>query len=182
MTESEKNYVATVSAGHLKRYGQYFTSSFIADFMCAWACHGADSVLDPAVGNSVFLRCAQKRNQAAHLTGYEIDPIILEHFGNPARAEILLQDYLLGGWERRFDSIVCNPPYGERLSDRRACEELYAAMGRAFAKLGPWQIYVLSSHEDFESFYGRRADKVRKLYNGMIKCGFYQFFRPVRSE
>ncbi|MBQ3808880.1 MAG: N-6 DNA methylase [Kiritimatiellae bacterium] len=113
MTESEKNYVATVSAGHLKRYGQYFTSSFIADFMCAWACHGADSVLDPAVGNSVFLRCARKRNQAAHLTGYEIDPIILEHFGNPVRAEILLQDYLLGGWERRFDSIVCNPPYGK---------------------------------------------------------------------
>ena len=113
MTESEKNYVATVSAGHLKRYGQYFTSSFIADFMCAWACHGADSVLDPAVGNSVFLRCARKRNPVARLTGYEIDPIILEHFGNPARAEILLQDYLLDGWERRFDSIVCNPPYGK---------------------------------------------------------------------
>ena len=67
MTESEKNYVATVSAGHLKRYGQYFTSSFIADFMCAWACHGADSVLDPAVGNSVFLRCARNRIPTQYL-------------------------------------------------------------------------------------------------------------------
>ena len=73
--------------------------------------------------------------------------------------------------------MVCNPPYGERLSDKRACEALYADMGRAFASLGAWQIYVLSSHEDFESFYGRKADKVRKLYNGMIKCNFYQYFK-----
>ena len=82
----------------------------------------------------------------------------------------------------RRGTIVCNPPYGERLSDRAACEELYAAMGRAFAALGTWQIYVLSSHDDFESFYGRKADKVRKLYNGMIKCNFYQYFRNGRRE
>ena len=77
----------------------------------------------------------------------------------------------------RRGTVVCNPPYGERLSDRAACEELYAAMGRAFASLGSWQIYVLSSHEDFERFYGKKADKVRKLYNGMIKCNFYQYFK-----
>ena len=82
----------------------------------------------------------------------------------------------------RRGTVVCNPPYGERLSDRRACEELYAAMGRAFASLGSWQIYILSSHDDFESFYGRKADKVRKLYNGMIKCNFYQFFKNGRRE
>ena len=82
----------------------------------------------------------------------------------------------------RRGTVVCNPPYGERLSDRRACEELYAAMGRAFASLGTWQIYVLSSHEDFENFYGRKADKVRKLYNGMIKCNFYQYFKNGRRE
>ena len=84
--------------------------------------------------------------------------------------------------EGRRGTVVCNPPYGERLSDRRACEELYTAMGRAFAKLGAWQIYVLSSHEDFESFYGRKADKVRKLYNGMIKCNYYQFFRAPKAD
>ena len=82
----------------------------------------------------------------------------------------------------RRGTVVCNPPYGERLSDRRACEELYAAMGRAFASLGPWQIYILSSHDDFETFYGRKADKVRKLYNGMIKCNFYQYFKNGRRE
>jgi len=77
---------------------------------------------------------------------------------------------------------VCNPPYGERLSDRADCEKLYAAMGEQFAKLGAWQIYILSSHEDFESLYGRKADKVRKLYNGMIKCNYYQYFRTPKRE
>ena len=102
--------------------------------------------------------------------------------GVGAHVKAFVADALDISADGRRGTVVCNPPYGERLSDRRACEELYAAMGRAFARLGPWQIYVLSSHEDFESFYGRRADKVRKLYNGMIKCGFYQFFRLVRSE
>jgi len=50
-------------------------------------------------------------------------------------------------------------------------------MGRCFASLAPWQIYVLTSVPEFERMYGRRADKVRTLYNGMIKCGFYQFFK-----
>ena len=102
--------------------------------------------------------------------------------GVGSRVKAFVSDALDISADGRRGTVVCNPPYGERLSDRRACEELYTAMGRAFAKLGSWQIYVLSSHEDFESFYGRKADKVRKLYNGMIKCGFYQFFRPLKSE
>lgn len=84
--------------------------------------------------------------------------------------------------EGRRGTVVCNPPYGERLSDRDDCEKLYAAMGEQFAKLGAWQIYILSSHEDFESLYGRKADKVRKLYNGMIKCNYYQYFRTPKRE
>ena len=78
--------------------------------------------------------------------------------------------------ERRA-TIVCNPPYGERLSDTREVEELYRAMGRCFSKLAPWQTYVLTSVPDFERMYGKRADKVRTLYNGMIKCGYFQFFK-----
>lgn len=57
-------------------------------------------------------------------------------------------------------------------------EVLYKAIGEQFAKLSPWQIYVLTSHERFEQFYGRRADKKRKLFNGMIPCQLYQFFKP----
>ena len=78
----------------------------------------------------------------------------------------------------RRGTIVCNPPYGERLMTPEAVEELYRDMGRCFAGFEPWQIYVLTSHEGFEQLYGRRADKIRRLYNGMIPCSFYQFFRP----
>lgn len=77
----------------------------------------------------------------------------------------------------RRGTVVCNPPYGERLFSMEQTEELYRNMGRAFSHLDNWQIYVLTSHEGFERLYGRRADKVRKLYNGMIKCNFYQFFK-----
>ncbi len=77
----------------------------------------------------------------------------------------------------RRATIVCNPPYGERLSTDAEVQTLYRAMGQCFSKLSPWQIYILSSVPDFQLLYGRRADKVRTLYNGMIKCGYYQYFR-----
>lgn len=77
----------------------------------------------------------------------------------------------------RRATIVCNPPYGERLSTDEEVQTLYRAMGQCFSKLAPWQIYILSSVPDFQMLYGRRADKVRTLYNGMIKCGFYQYFK-----
>lgn len=73
-------------------------------------------------------------------------------------------------------TLVCNPPYGERLSDRRSCETLYAAMGRAFSKLHGWRTVVLSAHPGFEKSFGRRADKRRKLYNAGIPCQAYQYF------
>ena len=78
----------------------------------------------------------------------------------------------------RRGTIVTNPPYGERLMTQDEATQLYRDMGRAFSALGRWQIYVLTPNEEFEKLYGRRADKVRKLYNGMIPCLFYQFFRP----
>ena len=77
----------------------------------------------------------------------------------------------------RRGTIVCNPPYGERLMTPKETERLYREIGEAFSKLSPWQIYILTSMEKFESFYGRRADKVRKLYNGMIPCSLYQYFK-----
>ena len=81
----------------------------------------------------------------------------------------------------RRGTVVCNPPYGERLMTPREVEALYRKMGRTFEALSPWQIYVLTSMEQFERLYGRRADKVRKLYNGMIPCSLYQYFKPKRS-
>lgn len=79
----------------------------------------------------------------------------------------------------RRGTIACNPPYGERLMTLSEAEQLYRDIGKCFERLAPWQIYVLTSAENFERLYGRRADKVRKLYNGMIPCGLYQYFKPA---
>ena len=73
--------------------------------------------------------------------------------------------------------IVCNPPYGERLLDVKAAEELYRIMGRVFQPKKGWTYAVISPHEDFEALFGRKADKRRKLYNGMLKCQLYLYYR-----
>jgi len=78
----------------------------------------------------------------------------------------------------RRGTIVCNPPYGERMGEMREIEQLYREIGRNFKNFEPWHIYVITSCEYFEKLYGRRADKIRKLYNGMLPCNFYQFFKP----
>lgn len=75
-------------------------------------------------------------------------------------------------------TVVCNPPYGERLMTPEEVAVLYRDMGRAFSRLAPWQIYIITSHPEFERLYGQRADKTKKLYNGMIPCSLYQYFRP----
>lgn len=77
----------------------------------------------------------------------------------------------------RRGTVVTNPPYGERLSSVPEVEELYREIGVHFRSLSPWQIYVITSHPNFERLYGKRADKVRKLYNGKIPCFLYQFFK-----
>ena len=74
-------------------------------------------------------------------------------------------------------AVITNPPYGERLLDVEQAEKLYKIMGEKFAR-GPGKRYgVISPHEAFEDFFGRAADKRRKLYNGMIRCQFYQYFK-----
>ncbi|SBW10386.1 putative RNA methyltransferase YpsC [uncultured Eubacteriales bacterium] len=72
--------------------------------------------------------------------------------------------------------IVTNPPYGERIMERQEAEALYAAFGQAYESLNPgWELFLLSSHTEFERTFGRSADKKRKLYNGMIKCDLFQY-------
>lgn len=81
--------------------------------------------------------------------------------------------------EGRRGTIVCNPPYGERMGDMKEVEFLYRDIGRHFRTFEPWHIYVITSCDYFEKLYGRRADKTRKLYNGMLPCNLYQFFKPA---
>ena len=77
----------------------------------------------------------------------------------------------------RRGTIVTNPPYGERIGTVSEVEKLYRDIGVHFRSLAPWQVYVITSHDGFERLYGKRADKVKKLYNGMIPCYLYQFFK-----
>lgn len=81
---------------------------------------------------------------------------------------------------KEFGVIVGNPPYGERLGEKREVEQMYKEMGQAFASLDTWSIYMLTSHEGFEQLYGKPATKKRKLFNGFIKTDFYQYWSNVR--
>lgn len=75
-------------------------------------------------------------------------------------------------------TIVTNPPYGERMLDLEKSREIYNSMGKAFMREVPrWQYYIISSDTEFERYFGQKCDKRRTLYNGMIKCGFYQYFK-----
>lgn len=73
--------------------------------------------------------------------------------------------------------VVCNPPYGERLLEITEAEKLYSIMGKRFNLKSNNKFYVISPHEDFERIFGKKADKQRKLYNGMIKCRLYMYFK-----
>jgi len=77
-----------------------------------------------------------------------------------------------------YGKIICNPPYGERLGEREQVEKLYKEMGAVFTRLDTWSYYIITSHPGFETFFGKRASKKRKLYNGDIKVDYYQYFGP----
>ncbi len=81
----------------------------------------------------------------------------------------------------RRATVVVNPPYGERLGNPAAVERLYREIGEHFRALSPWQIYIITSHPAFERLYGKKADKIRKLYNGMIPCYLYQYFKNPKK-
>ena len=80
--------------------------------------------------------------------------------------------------KKEYGVIVGNPPYGERLGEKKAVEAMYREMGKAFSKLDTWSVYMLTSNESFEECYGKPATKKRKLFNGFIKTDYYQYFGP----
>ena len=71
-----------------------------------------------------------------------------------------------------------NQPYGERMEDKEDLPRLYEQIGEAYQRLDAWSLYIISGFEDTERYIGRRADKKRKIYNGMLKTDFYQFMGP----
>lgn len=79
---------------------------------------------------------------------------------------------------KHYGFIITNPPYGERLEDKEALPALYRTLGESFQALSDWSMYLITSWEDAEKYIGRKADKNRKIYNGMIKSYYYQFMGP----
>lgn len=88
----------------------------------------------------------------------------------------------------KYGSIICNPPYGERIGKTHELQKLYKYMGKVFRKFDTWSYYIISSMENFEKLFGMKADKKRKLYNGRIQCNLYQYYgdkpkkKPLTKE
>ena len=121
-----------------------------------------------------------------HITASDIDPRAVQIAQeNAVRAgvehliDFRVADAAAFSQKTERGVIVTNPPYGERLLDVQQAEELYRRFGAALSKPGNegWSLYLLSSDADFERCYGKPADKKRKLYNGMIKCDLYMYFK-----
>ena len=119
------------------------------------------------------------------LQGYDIDPEVIKVARENAReagVEHLIhfqqRDVRDLNHPKKYGFVITNPPYGERLEEKSALPELYQAFGESFRRLDSWSAYMITSYEDAERWFGRKADKNRKIYNGMIKTYFYQFLGP----
>ena len=115
--------------------------------------------------------------------GGDLDPAAVElarHNAQLAEVDDIVSFEAAGArtfhWGGLYGRVVTNPPYGERIMERREAEELYRAFGRAWSKFPEgWKLFLLSSHTEFERTFGRQADKKRKLYNGMLKCDLFMY-------
>lgn len=85
--------------------------------------------------------------------------------------------------EQKYGVLVSNPPYGERLSEEKEVRALMTAFGKTFRALPDWNAYILTSLPDFERYFGKSADKKKKLFNAHLVCGFYSYFgKSPKSE
>ncbi len=115
--------------------------------------------------------------------GYDIDPeavaLTQENIRKAGvQKRITIKQADVKSYENAEDSItICNPPYGERMLELKEAEDLYSIMGSRFSACRGKSAAIISPHEDFEQFFGKKADKKRKLYNGMIKCQLFMYFR-----
>ncbi|MGG3956679.1 class I SAM-dependent RNA methyltransferase [Bhargavaea massiliensis] len=129
-------------------------------------------------------------DQPLHIVGFDIDHRMVDIAKTNAQEagladlitfkQMQVKDFRT---KDEYGVIVGNPPYSERLGEKEEVEQLYREMGKTFAALDTWSIYILTSHRQFEQLYGKQATKRRKLFNGFIETQYYQFWgpRPPRS-
>ena len=126
-----------------------------------------------------------ERDVKVDIQGYDIDgDIVKAARANAAQAGV---DHMIHFQERpvsalshpkKYGFVISNPPYGERLEDKASLPALYREIGERYRALDAWSMYLITSYEDAERYIGRKADKNRKIYNGMMKTYFYQFLGP----
>lgn len=131
-----------------------------------------------------YFKSLENRECGFAAYGYDIDDASLEIAKeNAVKAgvsdKIVFEKRDLRDFKHEFEraSVITNPPYGERMLDIESAEQLYAVMGRNFIRRDGWSYTVISPDDDFEKCFGRKADKRRKLYNGMLKCQVYMYFK-----
>ena len=119
-----------------------------------------------------------------HIVGSDIDPFAIkiarenaERAGVSENITFEVADAMQFDRKTECGVIVTNPPYGERIMEKQEAEALYRGFGKAWSASENWKLYLLSSHTEFERTFGRQADKKRKLYNGMIKCDLFMYFK-----
>ena len=120
-----------------------------------------------------------------NLQGFDLDPEVVKVARANARNAGV--DHMIHFQQRdvkdlhhpkKYGFIITNPPYGERLEEKADLPELYTTIGKAYASLDSWSMFLITSYEDAQKYLGRKADKNRKIYNGMIKTYFYQYMGP----
>ncbi|MDO4939590.1 MAG: class I SAM-dependent RNA methyltransferase [Lachnospiraceae bacterium] len=119
------------------------------------------------------------------IQGYDIDANVIkaarinaQQAGVENLIHLQTRDVAQLSHPKKYGFIITNPPYGERISDKEECEKLYQILGERYAQLDTWSMYLITAFKDAEKFVGRKADKNRKIYNGMMKTYFYQFMGP----
>ena len=131
------------------------------------------------------------RDSKLSIQGYDLDPSALDAArGNLALAGLegsihfQQRDMRDISSAKKYGFIITNPPYGERLAEKAAMPQLYKELGEAFARLDEWSYYIITGFEDAPKYFGRKPDKNRKIYNGMMKTYFYSYqgAKPPRQK
>lgn len=143
----------------------------------------AFSWVDPKVWGEVRTEARDKEFKGNyHILGSDNDPKCISlSMANARKAGvdklITFQDGDATKMSLPTDSgiLICNPPYGQRMMEQQSAQRLYAALGRHLKFADGWKKYIITSEPEFEHYFGKRADKKRKLYNGMIKCDYYMY-------
>ena len=146
-------------------------------------------VVDPRLWDEVKEEARDREYHGSYcIVGSDIDPKALALAKeNAARAGVADVVRFELADAAKFDRptergvIVTNPPYGERIGEKDEAEALYRAFGEAWRRTPNWQLYLLSSQTEFERCFGRQADKKRKLYNGMIKCDLFMYYKDRKA-